>query len=114
MAATLTFPDDDNGDVLRRLQAGGDDLSKPRDIDFTVVLPTAEAADALARHFSAQGYGVESELSDCVAGLPWDVLVRKPMLPTHAGITAFEAELERVAGPLGGRNDGWGCFGQSR
>ena len=30
----MTFPADDNGDVLRRMLTTGDDLTKPRDIDF--------------------------------------------------------------------------------
>ena len=112
MTAIASFPDDDNGAVLRRLQSDGDDLSKPRNIDFTVVLPTAAAAQAFARHFRALDYRVDTEESGCVAELPWDACVVRHMLPTHAGITAFEAELDAVARPLGGRNDGWGCFGQ--
>ena len=107
-----TFPDDENGDVLRRMQAQGDDLSKPRDIDFTVVLPTEAATQAFARHFHALDYVVAVEETGCVQELPWDVRVVRHMLPMHAGITSFEAELDAVARPLGGRNDGWGCFGQ--
>jgi hypothetical protein len=38
MATNLEFPKDENGDVLRRMQADGDDLSKARDIDFTVTI----------------------------------------------------------------------------
>jgi hypothetical protein len=30
----LEFPDDENGAVLRRMQTDGDDLSRPRAIDF--------------------------------------------------------------------------------
>ena len=33
----MIYPSDANGDVLRRLEAQGNDLSKPRNIDFTVV-----------------------------------------------------------------------------
>lgn len=106
------FPDDENGDVLRRMQEGGDDLSKPREIDFTVVLPSEDAARNFGDHFTAAGYDVKVENAGTVAELPWDVVVVKHMLPDHAGITAFEEELEEVAAPLGGRNDGWGCFEQ--
>jgi len=47
---------------------------------------------------------------DFTVVLSWDVVVKKHMLPTNASITAFERELQAVAAPLGGRNDGWGCF----
>lgn len=35
----MIYPNDPNGDVLRRMEAEGDNLTKPRDIDFTVVFP---------------------------------------------------------------------------
>jgi len=38
--------------------------------------------------------------------------ITKHMLPSHEAITAFENELEGLAGGFGGRNDGWGCFAQ--
>ena len=90
----------------------GDDLSKPRDVDFTVVLPNQAAAQVFGDHWRALGYQVSAEESGAVPDLPWDVVVVRHMVPTHAGIAQFEQELEAVASGLGGRNDGWGCFGQ--
>lgn len=108
------FPDDENGDVLRRMQESGDDLSKPRDIDFTVVFPTEEASEIFNAHFTAAGYQVKGSNAGTVPELPWDVVVIKHMVPTHAAITAFEEELENFAATLKGRNDGWGCFEQPK
>jgi Regulator of ribonuclease activity B len=106
----LDFPDDENGDVLRRMAASGDDLSKPRQIDFTVAVPGESEAATLAERYRRQGYDVSFKRSDVVPDLPWDVVVRKFMLPDHSAITSFELELEDAATPFGGRNDGWGCF----
>ena len=106
------FPDDENGDVLRRMKENGDDLSKPRAVDFTVVLPDKAAAQAFGDHFHKLGYGVSAEKSNTEPTLPWDVVVTKFMLPTHVAITDFEQELQTVASRLGGRNDGWGCYSQ--
>jgi hypothetical protein len=44
MVEPESFPEDENGDVLRRMQANGDDLSKARDIDFSVVFHDEAAA----------------------------------------------------------------------
>jgi|SwirhisoilCB3_FD_contig_21_14470841_length_273_multi_1_in_0_out_0_1 hypothetical protein len=33
----MIYPNDVNGDVLRRIAAQGKDLTKPRNIDFTVI-----------------------------------------------------------------------------
>jgi hypothetical protein len=106
------FPDDDTGDALRRLHRNGDDLTRPRDVDFTVVFATKAAAGRFAEHFGKLGYKVSIRESDCVPNLPWDVLVVRQMVPSHAGITEFEEELQEVAEGLHGRNDGWGCISQ--
>jgi hypothetical protein len=34
------------------------------------------------------------------------------MVPESGETGDFEQELQRVADPLGGRNDGWGCFSE--
>ena len=108
----MDFPDDDNGDVLRRMQRNGDDFTMPRDIDFSVVFPNDTVAQAFADHMRQSGYRVSVRESGCVPDLPWDVTVTNYMLPTHSGITEVEETLEAVASTLGGRNDGWGCFNQ--
>jgi hypothetical protein len=107
------FPDDENGDVLRRMKADGDDFDKPRNIDFTVVFATEIAAQQFASHFRELGHKVWVNRSGCVPDLPWDVLVVKFMLPSHQSISEFEEILEFSAVPLGGRNDGWGCIRQA-
>ena len=107
-----TFPLDENGNVLRRLQRGGDDLSLARDIDFSVVFPREESAKTFARLFDSVDTRVEAKRADVVSQLPWDVTVTRHMVPGHGAIGDFEAELGQRAAPLGGCNDGWGCFAQ--
>jgi hypothetical protein len=108
----ITFPNDDNGDVLRRLQSDGDALTKPRDIDFTVIFPDEQAAKNFAGNFGTAGYKLVIEMTRCNKDLPWDVRIVKNMIPSYEGICAFEDELEGSARPYGGRNDGWGCISQ--
>ena len=104
----MPHPPDANGDVLRRMESHGDDLSRPRDIEFTVVFPDENSAQQFANHFRALGYKVSAELSN--TGFPWDVVVVKHMAASHQEIGAFEDELQRVADNFGGHNDGWGCL----
>lgn len=108
----MIYPNDDNGDVLRRMEAEGDNLSLPRNIDFTVVFPDESAAERFAGHFREQGYAASVEFAETVKELPWDVIVVKYMEPSHQGIGDFETALQEVADTLGGRNDGWGCFSE--
>lgn len=108
----MAFPDDENGDVLRRMEATGDDLTRSRNVDFTVVLPSETAAERFATHFRELGYAASIEFTQTAESLPWDVVVVKNMVPSHDGIGSFENVLQNVATPLGGRNDGWGCLSE--
>jgi hypothetical protein len=107
-----SYPDDDNGDALRRLEAQGDGLTRPRNIDFTVVFPEVIAAERFAEQFRREGYAVSVELAETVKELPWDVVVVRHMAPSHRGIGDFETMLQEVACVLGGRIDGWGCLSE--
>jgi hypothetical protein len=108
----MIHPDDDNGDVLRRMEAKGDSLTVPRNIDFTVVFREQQAADQFAEHFRKLGYVVSVDDSQTRREFPWDVVVVKHMIPSHQEIGDFERSLQVMADTLGGRNDGWGCITQ--
>ena len=109
----MVHPNDYNGDVLRRLEAQGDDLSQPRDVDFNVVFPDEARASDFAHRFRREGYRATVRFENVREAHPWEVLVVKNMVPTHAGITDFERDLQDAADALDGYNDGWGCFAQS-
>jgi hypothetical protein len=108
----MTVENDANADALQRLRAQGDDLTHPRNIDFSVVFPNENAASEFAVHFRNLGYKVSVKRTDTEEGLPWDALVVKFMVPSAEGIAEFERTLQSVATPLSGRNDGWGCFAE--
>ena len=107
------FPDDENGDVLREMLADGDDLGLPRDIDFAVVFDREQ--DAAAFHKALNGSECHLEMGpydDDDGMVKWDVTVTYFMLPDHGEISGIEQALGGLAEPMGGRNDGWGCFPQ--
>jgi hypothetical protein len=106
----MKYPDDANGDALRRMEAAGDDLTRPRDVEFTVVFPNENTAKQFADRVCVLGYAASVELTGTVADFPWDVVVVKHMAPSREDIAAVEDTLQRVADTFGGRNDGWGCL----
>ncbi|HEV2576130.1 MAG TPA: ribonuclease E inhibitor RraB [Acidobacteriaceae bacterium] len=110
----MFLPNDDNGDALRRLLAEGDDLSLPRNVDFTVVFPDQASAEGFARDLEELGYRVAVKLTECKQEFPWDVVVAKRMQPSHQEIEEFESLLQKTADVWGGHNDGWGCFTHPR
>lgn len=104
-----TFPNDENGDVLRRMQATGDHLDQPRDIDFNHVFQKEEEAQQFSDAIRRLGYEKVSykfwEMKEV-----WDACVVVFMVPSHAEITRIEQKFDAVAREFFGRADGWGCI----
>ena len=103
------FPKDDNGEVLWHLRTSGDALTDAREIDFSVIFPSRQAASAFAAMLGGT-HRVELERlhkKDHVDGFPWHVLVYLDAVPQHSTITEFEQLLARQAASLGGRPWGW-------
>jgi hypothetical protein len=104
------FPDDENGEVLRRMAALGIDLTSPRIIDFEYPFPSEEAA----RGFFA---AVEKTVVEANIFRPtsrdateWDVRCRVRMVPTHSAIAETERRFTDIAAPFAGYPDGWGSM----
>lgn len=115
MQPPTDFPTDENGNVLRLMAAHGDDLTRARVVDFGHLLPNEAAARRMAAAATQLGFAVQVEPiddEDLAAGQrsgEWDVTCSQEMVPTHAGITALERQLDQLARSFGGRADGWGC-----
>ena len=110
MAGNATdFSSDENADVLRQMAEQGDDLSLPREIDFSVIFPTEEAALQFAVLLLRNGQKVSFSPYEEHDELPWQVQAHPFMLPTHENISGYEELLATEAAPFGGQGDGWGC-----
>jgi hypothetical protein len=102
------LPNDVNGDVLRRMLASGDDLSRPRMIDFCFVFPERSDALAFANVFDFDQ--PDDEVSISRYENEWQAVVHRVMSADHAAITRLEALWGSGAGTFRGRPDGWGCM----
>jgi hypothetical protein len=103
-----TFPEDENGDVLRRMASCGDHLAVPRNVDFEHIFPSIEAALAFVERVVNRSDTVSINWYE--ARSSWNVQVTRHMAPTHSAITALELSLDKVAREHGGQADGWGCM----
>jgi hypothetical protein len=106
------FPDDENGDILFNMAKDGDNLSKKREVDFSVIFPTEDAAIKFAVHLLRNGQKVSFSPYEEHEELPWQVQAHPVMIPTHKSIIGYENQLAEDSAVFGGRNDGWGCFAQ--
>src|SRR6266567_3251456 len=107
----MEFPDDENGNVLRKMQERGDDLSKPRDINLYVAFPDQESARNFAEEVRSTTK-LTAEASRYQERNMWQASVTQRMVPTYSEITALEQSLNYLAKAHGGEADGWGCFKQ--
>jgi hypothetical protein len=104
----LDFPEDKNGNALRRKFEEGDDLSVPRPIDFYFAFDERQQALGFAAVVE------ERDLHVCISSDEqqegWMVIVTRHMVPAHAPITELESSLTERARSAGGEADGWGCL----
>lgn len=100
------WPDDADGDALRRIERDGFDFTTPCTIDFNVDFdawpPSTEAmALLLARFPDAQAHEDED------GGY---VRFQVHALLTHALVTAIQDEVTALVAPHGGACDSWGVL----
>ena len=85
MTTQPDFPNDENGDVFRRMIRDGDDLSKPRMIDFCQIFPERRQALAFADLVE------DKQLEVCISYYEepemWQVTVKRYMIPTYENVT---------------------------
>ena len=106
-----TYPDDADGDALRRVAGDGSDMTRPMDVDFFVAVHDESAGYRVARVAEAHGYAasVKQDSDD----LEWTCYCTKSMVLTYDAVVAAQTELDSLAVDHNGHADGWGTFGNA-
>ena len=107
----VDYPDDADGDALRRIAASGADISKPMDIDFFVAASKEATAKVVADKAAELGYCTEIWFDEEGLSAPWTCGCTRLMIPTYPSVIAAQGELDAIARPLGAFTDGWGTYG---
>ncbi len=112
------FPDNDDGDALRRIRDSGNDLSRPMDVDIHIAAPSEEAAIEIANLAGTLGYRTEVYFDDDVEDVdnvpePWTCQCSRVMVLDYNSITEIQVQLNALAAPHGGYVDGWGTWGNA-
>lgn len=106
----LEFPNDADGDAVRRLFGGKNDPRRPMCVNFQVAVPDEAAAKSLAEIAWKKGYRISVYPSpEC--SLPWTCECSTRILADYEGVLAIQNELAELSAPFGGRPDGWGSYG---
>lgn len=109
----ITFPNDENGDVLRELQKKGIDFSISHKADFFAIFRTKEMADIVAKQYLSDSFPNEDivviETRPAEAG-GMELELGVKMLITHENVTNFEKRLAERVSHQDGYLDGWGVL----
>jgi hypothetical protein len=110
MTIDQEYPDDENGDVLRRMAAMGTDLTSPRVVDFEHCFPNEDSARAFQRAVVGTVMRATVIRPEPEHDRGWEVQCKVRLIPTHDAITSTELRLANVARDFGGFADGWGSL----
>jgi hypothetical protein len=109
---TVDYPNDADGDSLRRVASSGSDMAVPMVIDFSVAAPDEASARGVAG--AAEPHGFDPSIYENPDNGSWSVYCSKSMLATYEGVVSTRAALNEIARPFGATCDGWASFGNSR
>ena len=109
----MIFPDDENGDVLRRMAVSDFPFSKFHDVDFFALFARNEDAAFVAKQFIADHEAGNPLVA--VKTVPHEagrteLRIVKSMLVTHESVTAFENLLADRCARFDSQLDGWGVM----
>lgn len=112
------FPDDADGDALKRIGDSGSDLSRPMDIDIQIAAPCEEAAVEIANTAGTLGFRTEVYFDDDLedveeASEPWTCQCSRVMLLSYQSLQETQQQLNAIAEEHGGYVDGWSTFGNA-
>jgi Regulator of ribonuclease activity B len=99
------YPDDDDGEVLRRVAAEGADMSRPMTIDYTIYAADIQSARALAERIAAIGYTPRLYVDDVDGSV--SLYCARHMVATYDAVIACQEELNELCHSVGATCDGW-------
>lgn len=109
--SSLTMPDDETGEALRRIAADGSDLQRPLKMDFFLAVPS----EAMGREVALRVHplGFETSVEEDAESSTWTCYATKTIVPVYSTVVAIEQQLDAIARECGGHADGFGTFGNA-
>lgn len=101
----IAYPDDADGDALRRVASHGADMSRPMRIEFTIAVPTVECARSLAERIATIGFSPDLYVDEETGSV--SLYCARSMLATYEGVIEAQVELNKLCEPVGANCDGW-------
>lgn len=108
----MSFPNDDNGQILAEMSEAGVDLTISHTLDFFILFEKEDHAINFENTIKQDELAPATKRQKCKDTGVFEVLVSITMVPDHQLITDMENYLESIANPLHGYGDGWGILAE--
>ena len=102
------FPDDADGDALRKVRDSGSNMAKPHVFDFHLCFSDEATARRVADLIPAPASIHEVSQEDDGR---WTCFCRATLIPSYEAVIALDRRLETLCKQHGGDYEGWGTFG---
>lgn len=102
------FPNDADGDALRKIQASGSDMSKPHVLDFYLCFNDETTAKKVAQMIPSPAEIHEVSQEDDGR---WTCFCKATLIPTYDAVVKLDRLLDKFCQDFGGEYEGWGSFG---
>jgi hypothetical protein len=100
----MNWPNDADGDVMRRLQSNGFSFDREAEIDFNIDFdqwpPDPSVIDILQNELPSAKVSVQDDY----------ILVQLRAWLTYPFVIKMQAELTQISAAFGGRCETWGCW----
>ncbi|NQZ24424.1 MAG: ribonuclease E inhibitor RraB [Colwellia sp.] len=103
------FPEDNIGNALWQMMIDGDDLNQAREIEFSVLFSSEEAALKFGKLLLENNQKVSFSPYEDNADFPWEITAYPFVAASYENISSYQNLLESSAEPLAGQYDGFYC-----
>jgi len=103
------FPEDNVGNALWQMMIDGDDLNQAREIEFSVVFSTEEAALKFGKLLLENNQKLSFSPYEENADFPWEITAYPFVAASYENISSYQNLLISSAEPFGGQYDGFYC-----
>lgn len=103
------FPQDNIGDALWKMLQQGDDLSRIREIEFSVLFQSEQQALKYGQLLLENNQKLSFSPFQGDEDYPWEITAYPEVEASYENITAYEELLSNSAVPFKGKYDGWYC-----
>lgn len=101
------FPEDNVGNALWQMMNDGDDLNQEREIEFSVIFPSEDAALKFGQMLLENNQKLSFSPYDGNEEFPWEITAYPFVGASYENISSYQNLLISSAEPLGGQYD---CF----